>query len=117
MVIMRARFAKNILNVHTYPSTYLRSRVRLAALALARSRVILCSCAIQMILFCLSTLIYLGRSGQFVRLKGAKLYFTCYYFDFCTFAQASKMLLRISYARGREDSSTDSCVKDNITVP
>ena len=27
MVIVRARFAKNILNVHTYPSTYLRSRV------------------------------------------------------------------------------------------
>ena len=66
--------------------------------------------------FCLSTLIYLGRSGQFVRLKGPKRYSTCHYFNFCTIAKASKMLLRISFARGREDSSTDSRVKDNSTV-
>ena len=56
-----------------------------------------------------------GR-GQLVRLKGPKRYSRCYFFNSRTCAKASKKLLLISFAREREDYSTDSRVKINITA-
>jgi len=54
--------------------------------------------------------------GHIVSLKGPKCYFKSIFFNYCTFAKASHKLLTISFAREREDYSTDSRVKINITA-